>query len=66
MKRRDFLTLAAEATTLSFMAVPVLTVPLLAVPRPAFAAMGGVAYTPSLLASIWPQAKPYFCILRKV
>ena len=50
MKRRNFLTLAAEATTLSFMAVPVLTAPLLAVPKPAFAAMGGVAYTPSLLA----------------
>ena len=50
MKRRDFWTLAAEATTLSFMAVPVLTVPLLAVPKPAFTAMGGVAYTPSLLA----------------
>ena len=44
------MTLAAAATTVPFIAVPVLIVPLLAVPRPAFAAMGGVAYTPGLVA----------------
>ena len=45
MKRRDFLTLTAATT-----AVPFVTVPLLTVPRPAFATMGGVAYTLGLVA----------------
>ena len=46
------------------MAVPVLTVPLLAVPRPAFAAMGGVAYTPGLVAKHLAAGETVFLDLK--